>query len=311
MYSLVIPVYKNEGSLPELLEALEGLNASLQGRLEVVFVVDRSPDQCFRLLAEALPCRKFASQLIEHSRNCGSFAAIRTGLIAATGSCFAVMAADLQEPPELMLSFFNSLAADEADVVIGTRISREDPWMSRLASDAFWFLYRKLVQREIPPGGVDVFGCNETFRRELVGMEEANSSLVGLLMWLGFRRKLFPYARRARQHGKSAWTLGRKLKYLADSAFSFTSLPIRLLLWAGIFGLSLSAVFSGIVVWARLTGAIQVPGYSGEILTICFFGSMNLFTSGIIGSYVWRAFENTKRRPLSVVMNHRRFPKAP
>jgi polyisoprenyl-phosphate glycosyltransferase len=111
--TLVIPVYKNEGSIPELLDALDGLKETV-GDLEVVLVVDGSPDRCFALLEERLPARSFASTLIGLSRNFGSFCAIHAGLAAGTGEHFAVMAADLQEPPELIADFFASLRARAA-----------------------------------------------------------------------------------------------------------------------------------------------------------------------------------------------------
>jgi len=104
-YSLVIPVYKNEESIPSLLEAIEKLNRDLDGQLEAVFVVDGSPDQSYALLKTHLPACQFQSKLLLLSRNFGSYAAIRAGLQAATGSYFAVMAADLQEPPVLVLEF--------------------------------------------------------------------------------------------------------------------------------------------------------------------------------------------------------------
>ena len=127
MYSLVIPVYENEESIPDLLHALEQIQASLDARLEAVFVVDGSPDRCHELLRQGLPKMGFASQLLSHSRNYGSLAAIRSGLQAAQGDYFAVMAADLQKPPELVLEFFRSLRSDECDLAIGARESREAP----------------------------------------------------------------------------------------------------------------------------------------------------------------------------------------
>jgi glycosyltransferase involved in cell wall biosynthesis len=307
MHSIVIPVYKNEASIPDLLQTLEGIGKRLGSDLEVVFVVDGSPDQSFQRLAAELPAVTFKSKLIALSRNFGSFSAIRIGLQKATGPYFAVMAADLQEPPELILAFFDELAKDQADVVVGTRVSREDPFLSRVGSQLFWFFYRKLVQPELPPGGIDVFGCNAAFQRELLKLEESHSSLVGLIVWLGFRRKSIPYQRLRRRHGRSAWTFARRLRYLADSSFSFSDFPIRVLLWLGSAGLVISIIFSIILVWSRLTGRIQVPGYSPIVLTIIFFGSINLICLGIVGAYVWRVYENTKKRPGAVVLREMQF----
>lgn len=303
MNSLVIPVYKNEGSIPALVASVEEMARRLDGELEVVFVVDGSPDQSYALLRECLPRAHFRSTLLALSRNFGSFAAIRIGLGAATGERFAVMAADLQEPIDLPLDFFRILATEPVDVVIGTRSARTDPFVSRLAAKSFWYAYRKLVVHDMPAGGVDVFGCNKSFRDELLRLEEAHSSLIALLFWLGFRRKEVSYERRAREHGRSAWTFRRKVNYLLDSVFAFSDLPIKLLIGLGCFGVALSVVLSLVTVILRLTGTITVPGYATITLAIAFFGALNLLGVGLVGSYAWRAYENTKARPLALVMH--------
>jgi glycosyltransferase involved in cell wall biosynthesis len=311
MYSLVIPVYKNEASLPDLLKALEELSTDLDGRLEVVFVVDGSPDRSMELLANALPDCSFRSQLALLSRNFGSFAAIRAGLAEASGPYFAVMAADLQEPPELVAQFFRALESEPVDVTIGTRSERDDPVLARWPAQLFWALYRRFVQPEMPPGGVDVFGCNLAVRDRLLTLVESNSSLVGLLFWLGYRRKMIPYQRRARAHGESAWTFRGKLQYLSDSVFAFSDLPIRVLIGVGGLGLFVSAALGALVIAARMLGFIEVPGYAAIIITVVFFAALNTFGLGVIGSYVWRAFENTKQRPEAIVMSRTRHEGKP
>jgi glycosyltransferase involved in cell wall biosynthesis len=307
MYSLVIPVYRNEASIPELLEEVAKLDHELEGQLDAVFVVDGSPDRCAELLQSLLPKQSFAARLAILSRNFGAFPAVRAGLELATGPYFAVMAADLQDPPELILEFFRTLASEPVDVTIGTREARADPLLSRSASRTFWFLYRKFVQSEMPPGGVDVFGCNQAFRDRLLALDESNSTLVGLIFWLGFRRKLIGYVRQPRRHGSSAWSFSRKLRYLTDSIYAFSDLPIRLLVSVGILGLVVSAAFAVVVMAARLTGVIQVPGYAATVLAVTFIAALNSFGLGVIGSYVWRAFENTKGRPQSIVLSVERF----
>ena len=214
------------------------------------------------------------------------------------------MAADLQEPPELMVEFFQTLDSGRADLVVGARRGRRDPLLSMLGARLFWGFYRRLVQPEMPVGGVDVFACTDEFRRHLVEFEEANSSLVALAMWLGFRREIVEYDRqpRNREHGRSAWTVRKKVKYLNDSVFSFTDLPIRLLLAVGCIGVVASILLAVVVGVARAAGAITVPGYAATVTVIAFFGALNLAGLGVVGAYVWRAFENTKRRPGAVVM---------
>lgn len=300
-FSVVIPVYKNEASIPRLLQALSAMNRELSGTMEAVFVVDGSPDQSFALLRAALDELDFPAQVLAHSRNFGSFPAIRTGLMAARGEYFGVMAADLQEPPELLIAFFKALNEDECDVVIGTRTDRNDPLMSRIASDIFWGLYRRLVVHDMPEGGVDVFGCNRVFRDQLLKLEESRSSLIALIFWLGFRRKLVGYGRLERQEGKSSWTLRKKVDYMRDSIFAFTDYPIRLLINIGMVGCVMSAVLSALVFAGHLSGRITVPGYAATMLVVLFFGMLNLLGLGLVGTYAWRGYENSKKRPLAVV----------
>ena len=163
-YSVVIPVYKNERSISRLIDVLNKMDKILDGQLEVVFVVDGSPDRSYELLKQLVASLNYPVQLLGHSRNFGSFSAIRSGLRAARGIYFGIMAADLQEPPELLVSFFHALDADECDVTIGTRLKRGDPLTSRIASRIFWGIYRRIVVPEMPEGGVDIFGCNKVFR---------------------------------------------------------------------------------------------------------------------------------------------------
>ncbi|MCX7105614.1 MAG: glycosyltransferase family 2 protein [Methylococcales bacterium] len=300
-YSLIIPVYKNQASIPRLIEALKFMDDELNGLMEVVFVVDGSPDQSYTILRDEIEKLNFPAQLLAHSRNFGSFPAIRSGLEAARGEYFGVMAADLQEPPELLITFFKALHENECDVAIGTRISRNDPFISRLSSGLFWGLYRRLVVPDMPKGGVDVFGCNRQFRDKLLELEESRSSLIGLIFWLGFRRKLVGYERQLRQEGSSAWTFSRKLDYMMDSIFAFTDYPIRLLIRIGSIG-SILAIFFGIVILiARLAGAIEVPGYTALMIAILNLSALNLFGLGMVGTYAWRGYENSKQRPLAVV----------
>jgi glycosyltransferase involved in cell wall biosynthesis len=311
MLSLVIPVYRNEASIPDLLATLEAMNSELGAAFEAVFVVDGSPDGSLQLLEKGLPGAGFRSRLLALSRNFGSFAAIRAGLAAGGGDIFAVMAADLQEPPEIILAFRDALQSGDYDVVVGCRQSRSDPLRERAFSTVFWTLYRLLVQREVPRGGVDVFGCTRRFRDEILALGESNSTLVGLIFWLGFRRAEIRYRRRPRRHGRSAWSFGRKVRYLMDSCFAFSDLPMRLLSVAGLTGMTLAVVLGAAVLVARATGRIDVPGYAATVLTVMFFGGLNSLGIGILGEYVWRAFENTKRRPGYVVLSRAEFSGRP
>ncbi len=298
--SLVVPVYRNEENIPDLLRALSALAAEVPG-FEVVLVVDASPDNAEALLRAALPNLGYPAQLLSLSRNFGAFAAIREGLAQARGRFFAVMAADLQEPPELVEHFFGVLRADGADLCLGVRRSRADPGMSRFLSQAYWRLYRRFVIREVPAGGVDVFGCNEAVRTALLSLNERSGSLIGQLFWVGFRRREVPYDRRARAKGTSAWHFSKRVRYFVDSVFAFSDLPIHLLVAMGGVGAALSAVVAAVVLAAWLLREIPVEGYVPIMLAVLFFGFATLLALGIIGIYVWRISENVRGRPNAIV----------
>ncbi len=120
----------------------------------------------------------------------------------------------------------------------------------------------------MPRGGVDVFGCNLVVRDALLSLDESNSTLVGLLFWLGFRRENVPYERLARKHGTSGWNFRRKYRYLLDSAFSFTDLPIEVLTGVGAVGVLISMVLAVVVLIMRLAGRIAVLGYTPLMLLL-------------------------------------------
>lgn len=306
-YSLVIPVFKSEENLPELFSSLENLSQLLNRSLEVVFVVDGSPDNSLRILLNQVPNLAFSNQVIELSRNFGSFQAIRVGIEASNGDYIAICSADLQEPLELLVSLFSALEADECDIALGTRKSRNDGWLNNFSSNLFWKIYRRYIMKDVPHGGVDVFACNLNFKQHLLALKETRSSLIAQIFWLGFRRKFVEYDRAKRSVGKSSWSRKKKIDYMLDSIYSFTDLPIRLVTITGAVG-SLGAVLIGIVILVlRLLNYISVPGYTPILLAVLFLGAVNLFAIGIIGTYIWRTYENSKARPLSVIArNHTR-----
>lgn len=303
-YTIVVPVYRNEANIPDLLEALHRLFLELS-ELEVVFVVDGSPDRSAEELAHELNNAAFEWQLVELSRNFGSFAAIRQGLALARGEFVAVLAADLQEPPDLISAFFRELRNGSCDLAVGVRTTRTDPALTKLSSALYWRLYRFFVMPEIPRGGVDVFACNQAFLKALLTLEERNSFLIGQVFWLGFRRIEIPYERRARTVGKSAWAFRRRLRYMLDSLFAFSDLPITVLFWLGSFGAGLSLLIGFVVILFWLFRLIDVRGYVPIMLAVSFIGSMLLLGQGIVGCYIWRIAENTKKRPLAIILSHR------
>ena len=307
MLSIVIPVFRNEKNVERLVQELERIAAIAPVPIEAVLVVDGSPDRSLELLRTALPNASFPSVLVSLSRNFGAFNAVRCGLEAASGDYMAVLAADLQEPADLALTFLDILRRDEADIAFATRSSRNDPWFDELSSRAFWSLYRRWVLPELPPGGVNAVGCTRMVRDRLLQLREPTTNLIALFFWLGFRRVYVPYERQQRRGGRSAWTLAKKLRYGFDSLFSFTDLPIRLLLLLGLIGTATAVLFAVLLLSASLAGRITVPGYAPTVLIVTFFGSITSLGLGILGQYVWLILQTTRGRPGYVIDRSENF----
>ena len=306
-HSVVVPIYGNRDSVPLLVDRLVALDRQRGGGLEGVFVVDGSPDDSLDALRNALQDRPLASQVLSHSRNFGSISAIRTGLGVVRGEYIGVMAADLQEPAEVVSAFFDALESGEVDIVVGQRVGRDDPTTDSWAARLYWRIYQRFINREIPTGGVDVFGCTREIANRIVSFPETHTSLVGLLFWLGYRRRIVTYRREARHSGKSGWTLGRKLRYLFDSIYAFTDLPIILLQVIGLLGTIVSIAVGLLVFIGWLVGAVKEPGYTPLMIAIAGATSAILLALGVVGSYVWRTYENSKSRPLALVASHEIF----
>ena len=194
------------------------------------------------------------------------------------------------------------------DIAVGVRAARDDPASSASASRFFWWLYRRLVQPEIPPGGVDVFACTRAVARHLASLEESHTSLVGLLYWLGYRRVEVPYTRPAATLREERAGAFAKAAPLSPGQHLLVHGPAdhpdhRV----GVIGVLASFSYAVVVFVFWVTGRIDVPGYTPLMLSILFMTSAILIGLGVVGSYVWRTYENSKRRPTSVVMSHEEF----
>jgi glycosyltransferase involved in cell wall biosynthesis len=308
--SLILPVFRSELNIPPLLTALDAFARKHADELELecVFVIDGSPDDSHGVLLALLPqYDAFLAQVHDLSRNFGAPFATRCGFERATGDYFAPVAADLQEPFESIHEMFRQVRDGVADVCFGQRVAREDPWLSKQFSAVYWALYRRLIARELPPGGADLFVCNQRVRGALLQLREKNGFLVGQVLWMGFRRTFVPYVRRKREIGQSSWSFRKRIAYLMDSLFLFSDLPIKALLSLGIFGLLISALLATSLVVNSLLGSLPVPGYAATVTTVSFFGGLNSLGFGILGEYLWRTYQNTQQRPLSLVREEHRF----
>jgi dolichol-phosphate mannosyltransferase len=298
--SIVVPVYYNELNLPHLFPRLLGLaDANPQYDFEYVFVDDGSGDNSFEILAE-LAKRDPRVRVVKLSRNFGSSAAVMAGLHYVSGDCVALIAADLQDPPELITTMLQRWEAGKK-VVLAAREDREDPLVNRLLSSVFYWLFRRLAIREMPAKGCDFVLIAREVADLLLQIGEKNLYLIGLVLWLGFDRDVVYYKRQKRELGKSKWTLGKRVKHFIDALVAFTYLPMRAVSMLGI-GLALVGFVQAVlVVLNRILFGVPVRGWASLMTVVLVVSGVQLLTLGIFGEYLWRNFEETRNRPSFVV----------
>jgi len=295
--SVVVPVFHNEESLPDLTAALE--RAAPGPEFEYVFVDDGSEDGSWRVLEE-YAAREPRARLVKLSRNFGSFTACVAGLAHARGRAAVLISADLQDPPELIPAMVALWRAGH-EVVLAVRAERAEGFVQRLVAGLYYRAMRRWALPDMPVGGFDFVLIDRKVVDTVVAVKEKNTTLMGLILWTGFRRATIPYARRAREKGRSMWTLRKRLKYFIDSFVSFSYFPIRLVQLLGVLFAVAGFTHAVVVTVLRLTNNIPIQGWTALMVVILVMGGVQLVTLGVLGEYLWRALDETKRRPLFIV----------
>lgn len=300
--SIVVPVYHNAASLPELLGRFRELAVSNPGdHFEFVFVDDGSRDHSFAVL-QTLQQSDERVRIIKLSRNFGSNAALLAGLDQARGEVIAAIAADLQDPPELIHDMLAHWRQGRR-VVLAARQSRGDPLPTRLLASAFYFLFRRFALPNMPRLGFDFFLIDRQVCDLIKGIRESNAYLMGMILWLGFEPAILYYHRQQREErfGKSMWSLTKKLKYFIDAFVAFSYVPVRAASLLGI-GLSvLGLLYAFALLILRLVGGIPVVGWLSLMAVLLVVSGVQLLMTGILGEYLWRNLDETRRRPRFVI----------
>ncbi|MGQ9888190.1 MAG: glycosyltransferase family 2 protein [Aggregatilineales bacterium] len=299
--SVVVPVYYNERSLPLLYERLVEVEAQLAARdcaLELIFVDDGSGDGS---LAELLKIkeRRPATRVIKLARNFGAVRASKTGLHFVTGDCFMWIAADLQDPPSIILEMIEHWLSG-SKFVIAVRAERQDPPLSRLFSGVYYWLLRRLVLSDYPRGGFDLALMDKTLLPYLRDSSK-NVNTPLLAYWLGFQPVTLTYNRQRRLYGRSRWTFWKRVKFMLDSLLGFSVLPLRLISLFGALVSLLSFSYGIVVVVNALLGVREVQGFPTLVALITFLLGLIIIMLGIIGEYLWRIFDEVNKRPEVVI----------
>jgi dolichol-phosphate mannosyltransferase len=299
--SVIVPVYYNEGSLPLLFAELLEVERQLQERqlqLELIFVDDGSGDGSWEQLLK-IKQQRAATKLIKLTRNFGAVHACKTGAQFVTGDCFTILAADLQDPPELIHAMVDKWLAG-AKYVLCARQGRDDPLRSRIFSYLYYRLVRFFVAPDYPSEGYDLCLMDKAILPHFTGSGK-NSYTPLLVYWLGFRPEIIFYRRRERAHGKSRWTFWKKFNAFVDSLAGFSILPIRLVSLIGVLASFVSLSYGSFILVNAMLGRIEVRGFATVVTLLAFLLGVIIIMLGMIGEYIWRIFDEVNKRPEAVI----------
>ncbi len=311
LISIVIPLLNEEDNLPVLYRRLAEVTAVEPVDWEFVFVDDGSRDNSFGVLEELYGYDR-RIKVVSFTRNFGSHVGIAAGLQAASGDAAVIMAADLQDPPEVVHQFLEQWRLGYK-VVWGVRALRDDPLGKRLFAGLFYRLIRRVALPDYPEQGTGSFCLLDRDVIDAFGsFRERNRVTFGLISWSGFSQTQVPYERPKRHSGVSKWSFGHQVKAAMDTILAFSYTPVRLISFLGILVSLFSFLWVVIVVIRRLLGETLVPGYAALMVAVLFLGGMQLVVLGILGEYLWRILEEVRGRPLYVARRRLGFaPDAP
>lgn len=301
--SIVIPVYYNEENLlPLYRDIKEKFIDVTTDTYEIVMVDDGSKDQSWSVMQE-LAEMDSNIKTIHLSRNFGSHAAILCGLTHCTGDCAVVKAADLQEPTELILQMVESWKKGN-NVVLAVRSGRDESKSQSLFANLYYWLVRKTALPNMPKGGFDVYLLDRKVIEVLDRLDEKNSALTGQILWSGFKTDIVYYHRLAREIGTSKWTLKKKIRLVMDTLFSFTTLPITIVLNVGVWSMIGAMIWALVVLISKFAGWIDVSGWTTLFIFNLFSFGVIMMTLGILGEYLWRTFDASRNRPPYIIEEH-------
>ncbi len=305
-YSIVIPVYNEEETFPDLVKRLHEVLDLLDGPAEVVLVDDGSKDSSYQLMLQANQADP-RFKVLQLSRNFGHQVAITAGMDAATGQAVIIMDADLQDPPQVILEMAAKWQ-EGYEVVNAVRQHREGETRFKKASASLYYkLLRRMAEVDQP---VDVGDFRLVDRKALdafLSMRESNRYVRGMFSWIGFRQAAVPYTRASRHAGASKYPLRKMIGLAANGMLGFSTAPLRFAIGAGLIMAVASVGYGLLAIALKLAGLPYVPGYASLLVTITFLSGVQLMVIGMVGQYVARVYDEAKGRPLYLVREAKGF----
>lgn len=305
-YSIVIPIYNEQESLPALVDRLRTVMDQLDGPAEVVLVDDGSRDASYQVMIGANR-RDPRFKIVQLSRNFGHQIAITAGMDLAAGQAVVVMDADLQDPPEVIPELV-ARWQEGFDIVYAVRERREgETIFKRKTASVFYGLQRHLAEIDQPAEVGDFRLVDRRALDAFLQMRERNRYVRGMFSWIGFRQTAVPYTRASREAGQSKYPLRKMVRLALDGFIGFSTAPLRVALTVGLV-MAVGAVLYGIALIAmKLAGISYVPGYASVLVTITFLSGVQLIVIGMVGQYVARIYDEARARPLYLVREARGF----
>jgi glycosyltransferase involved in cell wall biosynthesis len=301
--SLVIPVFNEEDTLPELDRRLRDLFANLSqvgNEWEVVFVEDGSSDNSRQLLA-GMAASESRYRLVAFSRNFGHQFAITAGIDRAEGDAVVVMDADLQDPPSVVSEMIDKHRSGY-DVVYGVRKKRKgETWFKRITASIFYRLIRSITGVAIPLDAGDFRLMSRPVVLTLRALREQHRFVRGMVAWVGFRQTAVYYDREARFAGTTKYPISKMLKFAIDGITSFSILPLRVATWLGVFAAICAVGIGAWAIAAKVLGLGTASGWTTIMFAVALGSSAQLLMTGVLGEYVGRIYEEIKRRPLYII----------
>jgi len=306
-YSIVIPVYYNEGSLWNTMRALvaEVLPKNPELQAEIIFVDDGSGDNSYKVLCQIQEEFPELVRLVKLTRNFGQVYALRAGYQAAEGRCLISMSADGQDPVSLINDMLHAHFREGYEVVLCTREGRDESWSRIVTSKVFYWLMQKLCFAGMPRGGFDFLLLGRRSLDIILREQEVRPFPQGQIFWTGYRPKYIGYRRLARTAGKSRWTFTKKLGFLFDGIMAYTFLPIRFMSAVGTLVSLLGALYAALIVVVKLLGGISNPGWAPLMIVILLSTGAQLLMTGLLGEYIWRSLEQVRQRAAYLVEEER------
>lgn len=297
--SLVIPLYNEEFIIDKLYQRLSTSLEKTNCNFEIICVDDGSSDSTLsRLINIHLSDKRL--KIIELSRNFGHQAAYTAGLSMAKGKFVAMMDGDLQDPPELIPSMLKLLENDSFDVVFGRRTARNEKFIKKKSILLFHKFFSSISGIKAPTNVGNFSVMNRQALNAFLNLTEKNRYLPGLRHFIGFKQGFVDYERPERTDGEAKMSFNKLFKLAFDAIFSFSDLPLKFAFIFGAIGLLFSMAGSAIVIYKKIIG-VAISGWTSSMLSLFFFGSIQLIFLGIIGEYIYRIYKETQNRPIFII----------